>query len=203
MDYYLELYRLEMEEKEPPSVREAILRIPGAVLFLPTAGEHKPMTVMTFLERMGSTSITLALCEEPSDFSEYMKNVDRTVFAKESEEEKIATEFVRELNNRGMNFDVIRYGKLRFYQDEHQAYLYGRRLYLTPSEYKILRFLAFHQGEAFDVENIMRYCFPSTFLRKTSNAVTHICRINQKAREVSKIKLVLFRHGKGYFVIAS
>jgi DNA-binding response OmpR family regulator len=87
------------------------------------------------------------------------------------------------------------------YEDEKDAYLFGKKLYLTSSEYRILRFLSFHEGIPFNAESIMSYCFPSTFARKKSNAITHICHINAKTKKLTENTIISCKKNVGYYVI--
>ncbi|MBO5110175.1 MAG: winged helix-turn-helix domain-containing protein [Clostridia bacterium] len=197
IDYYIELYRQEQEEQEP--YKEPLLAIPSAVLLLPDLGETLAETVLAIMQNDTIKPAVFALCDDPSAYHPYMNQCKHAIFAQIMDTESIAMDLERHLGT--PNLSVLRYGHLRLYADEQDAYLYGKRLYLTPSEYHVLRFLTFHQGHPFNADNIMAYCFASTFARKPANAITHICRINQKAKSIAKERLIACKKNIGYYVI--
>ena len=198
MDYYLELYRLDTEEEPLPE--EPLPSVSGFVLLLPDGGETQAETVMEQLTTHHPSTKILALCEHPAEYMPYMSSCQYTIFASIDSISQITVGLRSQISESGFDFACMRFGHLRLYADEVDAYLYGRRLYLTPKEYDVLRFLCFHVGMIFSAESIMAYCFPSTFARLPSNAVTHICRINQKAKKVAGKPLIRCKKGLGYYV---
>ena len=197
-DYYMELYRQDTESEEPP--QEPLVEIPASVLLLSDIGELKAETVLLTLNNRSPKVRVYTLCEDPSFYAPYM-NGCHTIFASVGDYDSIATELEAQFLAEGQDISAVRYGRLCLYSDERDAYLYGKRLYLTPCEYHILRFLTFHRGKPFNADSIMAYCFPSTFARKPTNAITHICRINQKARKVTGEKIILSKRALGYYVL--
>lgn len=198
MDYYLELYQQDAEKDTVPD--EPIPQIPALVLLLPDGGETQAEAVISKLREKHPTTVVIALCNHPSAYMPYMSECDHTIFARETEAEPIISSVRERLTIRIGDPDRIILGHLRIYSDEKDAYLYGKRLYLTPKEYDVLRFLALHVGTFFSADSIMAYCFPSTFARLKSNAVTHICHINQKALRYGSQKIILSKKGVGYSV---
>ena len=197
IDYYLELFRAEEESEKP--ITDPPIAFSRMLLLMPDLGETTAETVISIVKNRITDPLIFVLCEDPSAYFGYMKAC-HTIFSAEDLDE-IVRSVHNQLEKNGINPFKMRYGHLCLYEDEKDGYLYGKKLYLTPAEYKILRFLTFHEGMRFDAESIMAYCFPSTFMRKKCNAVTHICHLNNKARKLTRETIIACKKNVGYSII--
>ena len=195
MDYYLELYRTEEESEKP--ITDPPIAFSRMLLLMPDLGETTAETVISIAKNRITDPLIFVLCEDPSAYFGYM-NACHTIFSIE-DPDIIVQSIHNQIEKIGINPFKMRYGRLCLYEDEKDGYLYGKKLYLTPAEYKILRFLAFHEGAPFDAESIMAYCFPSTFMRKKCNAITHICHINSKTRKLTHETIIACKKNVGYY----
>lgn len=71
-------------------------------------------------------------------------------------------------------------GSVRLDVYRHDAYADGRRLWLTPTEFAILRFLMTHIGKAVSRENIIEAVWGDAFIPGSNVIDRHICALRRK-----------------------
>ncbi len=99
--------------------------------------------------------------------------------------------------------DVIRVGQLEITPAGGVATVAGRRLHLTPTEYRLLLVLASHPDEALTREAIGQLVLGYEDLGNGHLLEVHVCRLRQKLRAVAGAPDILTRRGYGYRLVAN
>lgn len=70
-------------------------------------------------------------------------------------------------------------------------------MHLTPTEFRILNYIAERQGGAVDAETLLEHCYQGK-IPDASNVSVRISAINQKARTIGGRRLLYLVNGRGY-----
>lgn len=73
----------------------------------------------------------------------------------------------------------------------------GYRLHLSPKEHLILRLLFYRAPHYTSPEDLLELCYPDG-TQSIENLAVQIGRINQQARKINQLPLIVNRHGVGY-----
>lgn len=78
------------------------------------------------------------------------------------------------------NPDVLHLKQLMLNSQTHEVTSYGKEITLTPTEFKILYFLASHAGEVFSTDQIFEAVWQEKFYEANNTVMVHIRRIREK-----------------------
>ena len=73
----------------------------------------------------------------------------------------------------------------------------GYPMHLTPTEFRILDYIAERRGGAVDAETLLEHCYQGK-IPDVSNVSVRISAINQKARTIGGRRLLYLVNGRGY-----
>lgn len=106
-------------------------------------------------------------------------------------------------NNAGKEPDFLQLNQLTINLQTHEVTSYGKEVTLTPTEFKILYFLASNAGEVFSTDQIFEAVWQEKFYEANNTVMVHIRRIREKieldSRNAQILKTVW---GVGYKVEA-
>ena len=84
-------------------------------------------------------------------------------------------------------------------ENRHQAFLYGEKLDLTPTEFEILLYLCRHLNQVVTSEELFENVWKEKYLENNKTVFVHVCRIREKMHEnTRKPKFVKTVWGVGY-----
>ena len=84
-------------------------------------------------------------------------------------------------------------------ENRHQAFLYGEKLDLTPTEFEILLYLCRHLNQVVTSEELFENVWKEKYLENNNTVFVHVCRIREKMHEnTRKPKFVKTVWGVGY-----
>jgi DNA-binding response OmpR family regulator len=87
-------------------------------------------------------------------------------------------------------------GPLRFDRERHQVFVHQRELYLTPTEYRLLEYLAERPGRVFSREQLLDKVWGLGYFGETRTVDVHVRRLRAKlGKEAGLIRTVT---GVGY-----
>jgi len=85
--------------------------------------------------------------------------------------------------------------------NSHQCFLYGKEVFLTPIEFKILLYLFEHQGSVVAPETLFEAVWKEKYLDNNNTVMAHIARLREKLNEQPrKPKLIKTVWGVGYII---
>jgi len=85
--------------------------------------------------------------------------------------------------------------------NSHQCILYGKEVFLTPIEFKILLYLFEHQGSVVSSETLFEAVWKEKYLDNNNTVMAHIARLREKLHEEPrKPKLIKTVWGVGYII---
>ena len=85
--------------------------------------------------------------------------------------------------------------------NSHQCFLYGKEVFLTPIEFKILLYLFEHQGSVVASETLFEAVWKEKYLDNNNTVMAHIARLREKLNEQPrKPKLIKTVWGVGYII---
>ncbi|MEL1133659.1 response regulator transcription factor [Desulfitobacterium sp. THU1] len=93
----------------------------------------------------------------------------------------------------------FKYGELEIFFHRYEAKLKGRRVELTPKEFKILAYMANHPGEVFTREQLQTYIWGEDYVGELTSIAVFVRKIREKIEEEpSKPKYLQTVWGIGY-----
>ncbi|MBR2446363.1 MAG: helix-turn-helix domain-containing protein [Clostridia bacterium] len=88
--------------------------------------------------------------------------------------------------------------RLLFRAPSGKDYIYlGYPMHLTPTEFRILDYIAERQGGAADADELAAHCYPGKSA-DAANVSVRVSTINQKAHTIGGRKLLHLVKGRGY-----
>ena len=75
---------------------------------------------------------------------------------------------------------ILQIGQLTINIGTHEVTSYGREVSLTPTEFKILSFLASHAGEVYSTDEIFEAVWADKYYEANNTVMVHIRRIREK-----------------------
>lgn len=88
--------------------------------------------------------------------------------------------------------------RLLFKAPSGKDYIYlGYPMHLTPTEFRILDYIAERQGGAADADALVAHCY-SGKSADAANVSVRVSAINQKARTIGGRRLLHLAQGRGY-----
>ena len=97
------------------------------------------------------------------------------------------------------NKEWIKLGDLEVFFNRYEAKLRGKRVDLTPKEFKILAYMASHPGEVFTREQLLTYVWGDDYVGELTSIAVFIRKIREKIEdEPSKPKFLKTVWGIGY-----
>lgn len=95
--------------------------------------------------------------------------------------------------------ESFKLGDLEIFFNRYEARLRGKRLDLTPKEFKILAYMASHPGEVFTREQLLTYVWGEDYVGELTSIAVFIRKIREKIEdEPSKPKYLQTVWGIGY-----
>jgi two-component system response regulator VicR len=92
-----------------------------------------------------------------------------------------------------------KFGELEIFFKRYEARLRGKRVELTPKEFKILAYMAAHPGEVFTREQLLAYVWGEDYVGDVAGIAVFIRKIREKIEdEPSKPKYLKTAWGIGY-----
>ncbi|MGI1657364.1 MAG: response regulator transcription factor [Desulfitobacterium sp.] len=95
--------------------------------------------------------------------------------------------------------ESFKYGDLEVFFNRYEARLKGKRVELTPKEFKILAYMAGHPGEVFTREQLFTYVWGEDYVGELTSIAVFVRKIREKIEfEPSKPKYLQTVWGIGY-----
>ncbi|ACL22684.1 two component transcriptional regulator, winged helix family [Desulfitobacterium hafniense DCB-2] len=95
--------------------------------------------------------------------------------------------------------ESIKLGDLEIFFKRYEARLKGKRVELTPKEFKILAYMASHPGKVYTRKQLLTYVWGEDYVGELTGIAVFICKIREKIEEdPSKPKYLQTVWGVGY-----
>ena len=105
---------------------------------------------------------------------------------------------LRRTNKQEAQDSVIEVGEIKINQDAHEVYVNGTEIDLSPTEYKLLRFLMGNPNRVMSKDQILDHVWEYDFNGQQGIVESYVSYLRKKIDPLSKNQLIQTKRGVGY-----
>jgi len=105
---------------------------------------------------------------------------------------------LRRTKKRETEDSILEVGEIRINQDAHEVFVNGKEIELSPTEYKLLRFLMTNANRVMSKDQILDHVWEYDFNGEQGIVESYVSYLRKKIDPLSKNQLIQTKRGVGY-----